>query len=192
MEVLGQTRFSRPLVHLLPNIHHQLRCHRTQIELPLFRSCILKSSRGCRQVASKTRTVGFKDQTMNESREESQEQILEMLAATSIEQGSETQVEKTLGQMPDQMTETHETIGKLPTTRAEIMNTKNKPTTMMHETETPNSQAMITQEIAIASLEASTLKTCRQCPTCPPYRKSLSPTRLSTKATAYSQIITKY
>ena len=172
VEALDRTQCSRLLVLLLLNIHHHLRCHRIKIELLLFLNCIHKSNKECQWAASKIQKAGFKDQIMNENKEEIQEQILEMLAVMNIEQVLETLAEMIQGQIPEWMIETMETIEMSPMKRAEITITKIKPITMKRGIEMPSSQAMIMQEIAIASLEASILKTCQPYQTYQPYKKS--------------------
>ena len=172
VEALDQTQYSRLLALLLPRIRHHLRCHRIKIDLLLFLNCIHKSNKEYQWVASKIKKAGFKDQIMNENKEEIQEQILEMPAVMSIEQVSETLAEMILGQIPEWMIETKESIEMLPMKQAEIMITKIKPITMMEEIEMSSSQAMIMREIAIASKEASILKTCQQYQTYRPYKKS--------------------
>jgi len=131
VEALDQTQYSRLLVLLLPSILHQLRCLRIKIELLLFPNCIHKSNKEYQFLANKIRKTGFKDQIMNENKEEIQEQILEMEHVMNVEQALETLVEMILGQIPEWMIETKENIEMLPMKQAEIMITKIKPITMM-------------------------------------------------------------
>ena len=101
VEALDQTQYSRLLVLLLPSILHQLRCLRIKIELLLFPNCIHKSNKEYQFLANKIRKTGFKDQIMNENKEEIQEQILEMEHVMNVEQALETLVEMILGQIPE-------------------------------------------------------------------------------------------
>ena len=135
VEALHQTRYYRQQDLLLRNIHHHLRYPRIQIELLHFLNCIHKSNKEYQWVASKIKKAGFKDQTMNENKEETQEQILETPAVMSQEQAQESLATMIRGQTPEWTKETNEIIETWPMRQVEIMIIKIKQITTI-ETET--------------------------------------------------------